>query len=104
MHEGDTLVYYSPRISYPDGELLQAFTAIGRVPDDEIWQADEGDFQPFRRRIDYEVNARELALCEVKEHLDLTSTPNWGYQLRRGIVALTDADVGLIRSAMRHPK
>ena len=29
---------------------LQQFTAIGIMADDEIWQADDGDFKPFRRR------------------------------------------------------
>jgi len=28
---GDWIAYYSPRESYPDGALLQAFTAIGEV-------------------------------------------------------------------------
>ena len=36
---------------------MKAFTAIGRIIDDEVWQADEGDFKPWRRRIDYERGA-----------------------------------------------
>ena len=29
MGAGDGLAYYSPKTDYPDGEPLQAFTAIG---------------------------------------------------------------------------
>ena len=39
MMPGDGLVYYSPRTSYPDGPALQAFTAVGTIADDELWQA-----------------------------------------------------------------
>ena len=50
---GDTVVYYSAqeRLGGPGG--LRSFTALGTVADDVIWQADEGDFRPFRRRVDY---------------------------------------------------
>ena len=36
---GDLVAFYSPRTSYPDGEPLQQFTALGRVADDETFQA-----------------------------------------------------------------
>ncbi|MGH3427809.1 MAG: EVE domain-containing protein [Terriglobales bacterium] len=99
MRPGDWLVYYSPRTAYPDGDPLKAFTAIGRIADEEIWQADEGDFHPYRRRVDYLDIARELPLSEVSAELELTAQPNWGYQLRRGLIPLSDADVGIIRDA-----
>ena len=41
MQPGDGLVYYSPKTSYPDGDPLREFTAIGRIADGEAWQADE---------------------------------------------------------------
>jgi hypothetical protein len=99
MHAGDTLVYYSPRTDYPDGEQLKAFTAIATLPDDDIWQADEGDFQPWRRRADYAA-AHELPIEELAGRLELTGSSNWGYSLRRGLVPLTDADAELLRATM----
>ncbi len=99
MKPGDWLVYYSPRTAYPDGEPLQAFTAIGQIADDEIWQADEGDFQPYRRRVDYLPLGREVPLDEVSAQLELTSVANWGYQLRRGLIPLSDADLEVIKAA-----
>ncbi|MCU1585234.1 MAG: hypothetical protein JWM49_1790 [Microbacteriaceae bacterium] len=99
MKPGDWLVYYSPRTSYPDGEPLKAFTAIGRIADDEIWQADEGDFRPYRRRVDYLALEREVPLAEVSAKLELTAVPNWGYQLRRGLIPLAETDLRVIRDA-----
>lgn len=95
---GDWLVYYSPRTSLRDGEPLQAFTAIGMVPDEEIWQAHEGNFHPWRRRVDYLPHAAEPPIRSLT--LDLTDDPHWGYQLRRGLIRLTDHDFGTIRAAM----
>lgn len=83
MSPGDILVYYSPVQRLGDKTALRHFTALGVIADDEIWQADEGDFRPFRRRVHYEAT-RAVPLEEVKAHLALTSTPHWGYQLRRG--------------------
>ena len=39
MRAGDGFVFYSPRTSYPDGDPLQAFTAIGRVRNGTVYQA-----------------------------------------------------------------
>jgi hypothetical protein len=99
MSAGDWLVYYSPRTDYPDGDALQAFTAIGRIADHEIFQADDGDFHPFRRRVNYLPLKRAVPLAEVTERLELTAGANWGYQLRRGLLPLSDADFDVIRTA-----
>ena len=64
-----------------------------------IWQADEDGFTPFRRRVRYE-KAHPVSLDQVKEHLSLTNARNWGYQLRRGLVALGADDVAVLRAAM----
>jgi len=99
MHAGDILVYYSPVEERGDTEPLRAFTAYGTIADDEIWQADEGDFQPFRRRVLY-VPTRPVPLAQLHEHLNLTAAPSWGYQLRRGLLPLDDYDAELIRESM----
>lgn len=98
LRRGDWLIYYSPKTSMRDGEPLKQFTAIGEVVDDEIWQADEGSFQPFRRHIRYLRDARPVAVADLD--LDLTSQPNWGYQLRRGLIPLSERDLATVREAM----
>jgi hypothetical protein len=101
MKPGDWLIYYSPRERLRAGTSLQAFTAIGRVPDDEIWQGDEGEFKPWRRRLSYCAEAIDAPISPLVGTLDLTSIPNWGYQLRRGLLELTEDDFNLIREAMK---
>ncbi len=100
MHPQDWIVYYSPRATLGDKEPLQAFTAIGQIVDDEIWQADEGDFRPWRRRVDYLAGAVETSVRPLTATLELTRRPNWGYQLRRSLVELSPEDLAAIRQAM----
>lgn len=115
LSAGDWLVYYSPRTSLRGGVPLQAFTAIGEVADEVIWQADEGEFQPWRRQVRYLPDAVEVPIGGFGGSggfgdfggsggsgggLDLTSAPNWGYRLRAGLVELTPSDFARIRSAM----
>jgi hypothetical protein len=99
MSPGEWFVYYSPKTAYPDGDPLKAFTAIGRIADDELFQVSERGFEPWRRRVNYE-RCREVAIADFEGALELTSGPNWGYQLRRGLLPLSDQDLELIKSAM----
>ncbi len=73
---------------------------MAEVVDDEIWQSDEGEFKPWRRAAAYDERVVELPLDDVKDDLELTSRPSWGYQLRRGLVPLSDRDLEVIRAAM----
>ncbi|MHB1173180.1 MAG: EVE domain-containing protein [Lacisediminihabitans sp.] len=83
-----------------DDEPLKQFTAIGKIVDDEIWQADEGSFTPFRRRVDYLSGTTPAGVGALANALDLTSGPNWGYQLRRGPIPPTEHDFVLILNRM----
>lgn len=99
MHPGDTIVYYSPTVRRGVPDDYRCFTAFGTLPDDDIWQADEGAFQPFRRRADY-LKTTPVSVTDLKARLTLTADPHWGYQLRLGLVELDPADVETIRAAM----
>ena len=99
MAVGDTLVYYSPTTVRGHSDGYRSFTAIGTFPDDEIWQADEGSFQPFRRRVDY-LPGNHVPVTELRDRLALTADARWGYQLRRGHIDLDPAGVDIIRAAM----
>jgi hypothetical protein len=99
MRPGDLLVYYSPRDMF-GGSALRAFTAVGRVVDDEVWQADEGGFWPWRRRVDYDPDATTVPLAAVQDDLDHCRDPHWGYRLRRGLVELSDHDAAVLVDAL----
>ena len=99
MKRGDWLVYYSPSIEM-GGEPLRAFTAIGRVEDDEVFPYDMGGgFVPFRRRVRY-VSSKQVKLEALKDRLELCARPNWGMALRRGHLQLAAIDLATIASAM----
>jgi hypothetical protein len=54
LKAGDYIAVYSPRIDYPDGEPLQAFTAIGRVKTGEVYQVTMSeDFKPYRVDVEF---------------------------------------------------
>jgi hypothetical protein len=105
MSPGDAFLYYSPREGIGTGASIRSFTAIGTIDDQPVWQAEPqefpgGCFQPWRRSVSYRTDARETPIDELRGELDLTSTPNWGMVLRRGLVELTAHDYAVIAHAM----
>jgi hypothetical protein len=91
MKKDDWLIYYSPGNAMGKSDL-QAFTAIGTVPDDHVFQFKMfEDFIPFRRKISY-INSKEVMLASIKSKLNFTLEKNWGYQLLRGLVELSKED------------
>lgn len=40
LKAGDAVIMYSPRTAHPDGESLQAFTAIGTVVTGDVYQVE----------------------------------------------------------------
>ena len=102
LRPGDGVVYYSPTVSFGGADRLQAFTAIGTVREGAPFQADMGGgFQPFRREVDW-TEAGEASIRPLLSLLDFTSAnPNWGYQLRLGLFAITVHDFQVIGEAMK---
>ena len=103
MRAGDALIYYSPRETMGGTASLRAFTAIGRIADDELWPVDAGEFRPWRRRMHYDRGSVDVPISGLQADLELTQAPNWGYPLRRGLVELSEHDYGRIARAMGSP-
>jgi len=101
MKRGDWLVYYSPRTEMGGGELLQAFTAIGRVADDTVYEhAMSASFVPFRRNIEY-VPCRTARIADLLDRLQLTrGKRRWGYPFRTGHFEIGRDDFRTIAEAM----
>ena len=99
---GDWIAYYSPRESYPDGALLQAFTAIGEVQPDEPYAVDMDEvFVATRRDVRFRSDANETPIRPLLESLVLTrGKPRWGAAFRRGLVEVTADDFAHIAAAM----
>ena len=102
LHAGDRVAYYSPVRVFGTRQACQAFTAVGVVRDERIYQGDMGDgFQPFRKDVEW-FDAHEAPIRPLLEVLSFTSArSNWGYALRFGLLRVTEADMGLIIHAMQ---
>ena len=83
MKKGDYLIYYSPKLSMQTKEAYQAFTALGQLTDDTVYQVNMNEsFHPFRKDMDYLPIVRECPIDYARQH------PEWkqyASQLHYGI-------------------
>ncbi len=101
MSVGDEVIFYSPKKTFGSNDSLQAFTAIGKVADDEIYQHKMADdFIPYRRNINY-FKCQETPIAPLINELDfIENKTSWGYKFRFGFFEIPEVDYDLIRSAM----
>lgn len=101
MRQGDWLIYYSPRTSYPSGDPLQAFTAIGQITSETPYQVTlSDDFHPFRHDVRY-LDCREVPIQQLLENLTfLPNKRHWGARFRFGHLIIPEADFHSIAQAM----
>jgi hypothetical protein len=98
MARGDWIIFYSPKTALEQGESLQAFTAIGRVADDEPYQEDPAG--PSRRRMEF-LPCTATPIRPMLGQLEFVVDPQrWGYKFRFGVFRIEEPDFLLIRSAM----
>lgn len=99
---GDLIAFYSPRTSLEGGEQLRAFTAIGRVVGDELYQVEMAPgFTPWRRNVQF-VTCDEAPIEPLLDALGfIPDMRRWGYPFRRGLFEIPAADFEVIRAAMR---
>lgn len=101
MQPGDGFVYYSPKSSYPDGDTLQAFTAIGRVAASGITPipAPDGSFF-FRRQVHF-LPSQPAPVNPLIESLDfIRNKKYWGAAFRFGFIRIDADDFARIGTAM----
>ncbi len=101
MKKADWFIYYSPKVSLDSTEKLQAFTAIGQIADDTIYQVEiSATFKPFRRKMSYK-KCKEVPILPLIEKLSfIKNKKNWGFIFRYGLVEIPKEDFELIRSEM----
>ncbi len=100
MARGDWIIFYSPKTALDHGEPLQAFTAIGRVTDDEPYQDRPSD--PWRRRMEF-LPCTATPIRPLLDRLEFIIDPQrWGYKFRFGVFRIDEADFLLLREAMTH--
>ena len=101
LHTGDWVIFYSPKISYTGNEPLKAFTAIGQIKDEELYQHKmSDDFIPYRRNVTY-YHYEETPITPLINDLDfIEDKKDWGYRFRFGFFEIGENDFELIRSKM----
>jgi predicted RNA-binding protein len=98
---GDWLVFYSSKTSVEGGERLQAFTAMGQIADDELYQVEMAPgFVPWRRNVNF-VDCVETPIAPLIDSLSfINDKKRWGYVFRLGLFEIPQRDFELIKRAM----
>lgn len=101
LRAGDGLLMYSPRTDYPDGDMLQAFTAIGFIGSGAIYQVQMApDFIPYRIDVNF-LPCREAPIRPLIEQLSfIADKTHWSAPFRFGQLKIPEADFMLIAEAM----
>ncbi len=101
MQVGDGILYYSPKVEFEGSEKLQAFTAIGQVTGNEVYQFDMGGgFIPYRRDVKY-FECQDAPIQELIPALTfIENKQSWGYHFRFGFFEIPKTDFDLIASQM----
>lgn len=101
FHAGDGLLVYSPRTSYPDGGVLQAFTAIGIIASGDIYQVEMSpDFKPYRVDVRF-MPCEEAPIGPLIDELSfIKSKTHWGAAFRFGLLKVPAADFARIAEAV----
>lgn len=101
MKPADWVIFYSPKQVLERDEKCQAFTAIGQVSDDTIYQvAVTEDFVPFRRNVTFQT-AKETSIVPLINELDfIPNKKSWGYPFRLGFFEIDKHDFDLISQNM----
>ena len=102
LAQGDFIVFYSPRTSYPAGEPLQRFTALGRVLDAQPYQAEmTADFHPWRRRVEFLPCVEAPIQPLIASLAFIIDKRKWGFPFRRGLFRIEQEDFLQIMQTMQ---
>ena len=101
LHAGDGIVIYSPRDTYPDGAVLQHFTAIGSVLTGAVYQVEmTSDFKPYRLDVGF-MNCHDAPIKPLIHRLSfIKNKTKWGSSFRFGHLKIPVEDFNIIAEAM----
>src|SRR5438132_14109096 len=101
MKLNDWVIFYSPKLTMESDLKCQAFTAIGQVCDNNIYQfAMTENFFPYRRNIKF-YDCHEIPILPLVTDLEfIQNKKSWGYPFRFGFFEIPEGDFTLIRKNM----
>ena len=101
MKAGDCIAVYSPRTAYPDGELLQAFTALGKVTTGAIYQVTVSeDFKPYRVDVEFFPCSPAPIRPLIATLSFIKNKQSWGSAFRFGQLKVSRQDFLQVSKAM----
>lgn len=100
--KGDWVVFYSSKDKFENGKPLQKFTALGKVTDEDPYQANTtGDFKPYRRNVEFK-NVEETEIRSLLEQLTfIKNKKKWGFYLISGFREISKEDFNVINNKMK---
>jgi hypothetical protein len=104
LNPEDWILYYSPRDRMGGGEVVQSFTAMGRILEGEPYLFDMGNsFVPYRRDVQF-LNVQETPIRPLLDHLSfIKNKQSWGYVFRFGLIEIPKSDFEVVAEAMKAP-
>ena len=101
MKKGDYLIIYSSKITIKKKKKCQAFTAIGQVIDDNVYEYEMTEnFKPYRRNINF-LQCEESSIIPLINDLEfIPNKKSWGYPFRFGFFEIKENDFNRITSKM----
>jgi EVE domain len=101
MRGGDGFAFYSPRATHPDGEPMQAYTAMGCIRTGVVYQTDDSEGgPPFRLGADFLPAMLAPIRPLLAELTFIRSQTHWGAAFRFGVVRVPEVDLLRIARAM----
>jgi EVE domain len=102
LSAGDWIVYYSPRTAMNDGKIVQSFTAIGQILDQDPYLVDmDNGFTPYRRDVRF-IDVEEISIRLLLADLSfIKNEQSWGYIFRFGLFEIPKSDFHIIAAAMK---
>jgi hypothetical protein len=101
MAVNDWVMCYSPTQKLGEKEPCRAFTEMGKVADEGIYQYKMSEnFVPFRRNIEY-LDCKNAPIVNLINDLDFIKNKNsWGYPFRFGFFEISEHEFNIIKLAM----
>jgi predicted RNA-binding protein len=97
------MIFYSPKSSLQNGKPVQAFTAVAKINDRDVYQVViNNNFQPYRKDAKYE-DCQEVPIRPLIEQLEfITNNKHWGLRFRSGLFEINQHDFKLIYGLMKN--
>lgn len=101
MRQGDIVIVYSSKVSMQGDDKLQAFTAMGEIADENVYEfAMTEQFVPFRRKVNF-MPCRDAPIQPLINSLNfIPDKKHWGYPFRYGLLQIGEEDYELIAREM----